>query len=61
MQWSPLTEEKQNNQLENNSNNNKGGVITIGPTDANQRCTAAKDGKLQGGHCEQTNAVEWLH
>ena len=32
-----------------NNNNNKGGVITCSPSPPHQRCTAAKDGKLQGG------------
>jgi hypothetical protein len=29
MQWSPLTEEKQKNQLENNSNNNTGRQLPV--------------------------------
>jgi hypothetical protein len=33
-------------------------AITCGLAD--QRCTGAKVGKLQGGHCEQTNAVEFV-
>ena len=35
-----------------------GGPITVGPSPLYQRCTAAKDGKLQRGRCEQTDAVE---
>ena len=37
-----------------------GGAITIGPSPPNQRCTAAKDGQLQGGPSEQRDAVECL-
>ena len=35
--------------------------ITRSPSPLYQRCTAAKDGKCQGGLREQTNAVEWNH
>ena len=35
-----------------------GGAITRCPSPLYQRCTAAKDGKLQRGRREQTNAVE---
>ena len=73
MQWSVLTktEEMQKNQLAQtgfrfikNNNNNKGGrgggAITRRPSRLYQRCTAAKDGKLQGGLREQSNAVECI-
>ena len=64
MQWSPLTEEKQKNDLAQTEFRsiktiiNKGGAITCGPSHLYQRCTAAKDGKLQGGRGEQSDAVE---
>ena len=72
MQWSVLTEEKKKNQLAQkefrfikttiNNDDNKlivnAKAITRSASPLYQRCTAAKDGKLQGGHLEQTNAVE---
>jgi hypothetical protein len=64
MQWSVLTEEKQNNQLAQTEFHFtktitiiRGGVITRWSSPPHQRCTAAKDGKLQGGLHQQTNAV----
>ena len=64
MQWSHLTEEKKRNELVQTEFRFIKtiimiirGVITSGPSPLYQRCTAAKDGKLQGGHCQQTNAV----
>jgi hypothetical protein len=67
MQWSALTEETQKNQLAQtgfrfikNNNNNKGGAITCRPSPLYQRCTAAKDGQLQGGLFQQTYAVECI-
>jgi hypothetical protein len=54
MQWSLLTEEKQKNQLAQTEfrfiKNKKGGAITRRSSPLYQRCTAAKDGQLQGGH-----------
>jgi hypothetical protein len=71
MQWSALTEEKQNNQLAQTEFRFintiiktiiiiKGRAITRSHSPSHQRCTAAKDGKLQGGLRQQTNAAEWL-
>ncbi len=76
MQWS-LTEEKQNNQLaqtefrfiktikviKRGGGGEGGGAITCHDTGSPSplRCTAAKDGKLQGDHSEQSNAVESIH
>ncbi len=64
-QWSAFTEEKQKNQLAQTEFRFtktiiiiRGGVITRRPSHPHQRCTAAKDGKLQGGLLEQTDAVE---
>jgi hypothetical protein len=72
MQCSFLTEEKQKNQLAQtefhftkNDNKNKGGegggVITRRPPPSHQRCTAAKDGKLQGGLFQQNYAAECMN
>jgi hypothetical protein len=64
MQWSALTEEKQKNQLAQTEFRFIktiiiiGGAITRGPSPPHQRCTAAKDGKLQGRHSKQIYAVE---
>ena len=65
MQWSALTEEKQKNELAQIEfrliKNNKytiRGAITCRPSPQYQLCTAAKDGKLQVGLLEQSNAVE---
>ncbi len=67
MQWSPSTEEKQKNQLAQTEFHftktiiiKRGGEITPCPSHPHQRCTAAKDGKLQRGLLEQTNAVEFV-
>jgi hypothetical protein len=67
MQWSPSTEGKQTNELAKKefrfikNNNKKGGATTLRPSPLHQRYTAAKDGQLQGGHCQQSNAVESIH
>ena len=65
MQWSALTEEKQKNQLAQTGvrfmiaiKRIRVAAITLGPSPPNQSCTAAKDGKFQGDHDKQTNAVE---
>ena len=67
MQWSVLTEVKKKNELAHTEFRfiktiitMRGGVITVGPSPLYQRCTAAKDGKFQGGLLEQTNAVEFV-
>ena len=71
MQWSLLTEEKQKNQLAQTEYRFiktiiiiiiriRGGAITRSPSPLYQRCTAAKDGKFQGGLWQQTNAVEFV-
>ena len=36
----------------------RAGAITRRPSRAHLRCTAAADGRFQGGHRKQTNAVE---
>ena len=67
MQCSALTAEKQKNQLaqtefrfiKNNITTIRG-AITLRSSPLYQRCTAAKDGKLQRGRREQTNAVEFF-
>ena len=69
-QWGVLTEEKQKNQLAQTEFRfiktitiiikKRGGTITCWPSPPHQRCTAAKDGKFQGGLLEQTNAVEFV-
>jgi hypothetical protein len=58
MQWSALTEEKRKNQLALTAFRFikkriiiRAAAITGSPSPLYQRCTAAKDGKLQGGHC----------
>ncbi len=66
-----MTEEKQKNQIaKKNATEQRfiktiiiititmGGAITRCPSPLCQRCTAATDGNFQGGHSEQTNAVE---
>ncbi len=64
MQWSELTEEKKKNELAQKEFRFIQTIIiirggnTIAPSPLYQRCTAAKDGKLQGGHTKQTDAVE---
>jgi hypothetical protein len=67
VQWSSLTEEKQMNQLAQKDLRIiktiiiiKAGAITSCFSPPNQRWTEVKDGKLQGGVLEQTNAVEFL-
>ena len=64
MQWSALTEEKQKNQLERAEFRFiktililRAEAITGSHSPPHQRCTAAKDGKLQGGHRKQRDAV----
>jgi hypothetical protein len=67
MQWSALTEEKKKNYLAQTefrfikTINAIMGAITLRPSPVYQRCTAAKDGKLEGCHREQTNAVECVN
>jgi hypothetical protein len=72
MQWRVSTEEKQKNKLAQDDFcfiktitititmgwGGGGGAITICPSQLYQRCTAAKDGKFQGGQSVQRNAVE---
>ena len=71
MQWRFSTEEKQKNELAQNDfcfiktitiiktmGWGGGGAITRCPSQLYQRCTAAKDGKFQGGQSVQRNAVE---
>ena len=65
MQWSNLTEEKQKNQLSQSEFRFIKTIITLRkaaitrrPSPLHQRCTGVKDGKLQGGLCKQTDAVE---
>jgi len=65
MQWSHLTEEKKKNQLAQTqfcfiikTTIIKAAAITLRPSRLYQRCTAAKDGKLQGCQREQTDAVK---
>jgi hypothetical protein len=68
MQWSGLTEEKQKNQLAQTEFRFTKTLIEITTAAAitgcsspeHQRCTAAKDGKPQGGHREHSSAAEWL-
>jgi hypothetical protein len=68
MQWSFLTEEKQKNQLTQTEFRVikpiikiRAGVITPRPLPPHQHCTAAKDGKFQGVHFQQTDEVECNH
>jgi hypothetical protein len=69
MQWSALTEEKQKNQLaQTEFRFIKTTIIIIRavantghPSRPHQRCTAAKDGKLQVGLFQQTDAVECIY
>jgi hypothetical protein len=65
MQWSGLAEEKQKNQLAETYFRFIKTTITMRavantrrPSRPHQRCTAAKDNKLQGGLSKQINAVE---
>ena len=70
MQWSVLPEEKQKNQLAQTEFRfiktiiiiiiTAAAAITMRSWPPHQRCTAAKDGKFQGGHGKQTHAVECL-
>ena len=67
MQWSVFTEGKQKCELAQKEFRFiktiikiKGGAITGSPSPLYQRCTAAKDGKLQGGLRQQTHAVECI-
>jgi hypothetical protein len=71
MQWSGFTENskrinlriaKKNRVLlhENNNNNPGAGEITPGPMPCQCVCTAAKDGKFQGGHWQQSNTEQFL-
>jgi hypothetical protein len=63
MQWSAITE-KQKNQLAqtafrcNKIIANTAAAITLHSLHSHQNCTAAKDGKFQGVHFQQTDAVE---
>ena len=63
MQWSVITEEKQKNQLAQTEFRFiktiiiEGAAITCGSSPLYQHCTAAKDGKFQGGQSEQSDAV----
>jgi hypothetical protein len=65
MQRSQLTEEKQTNELAQTEYRFIktrikiwAAAITRCPSPPNQRCTAAKDGKLQGSHSKQISGVE---
>jgi hypothetical protein len=65
MQWSLLPEEKQKNELAQKEFRIIKTMIiilrraiTLRPLPLHQRCTAAKDGKLQDGLREQRDAVE---
>ena len=65
MKWSLSPEEKQKNELAQKefrfiktARITSRMAITSSPSHLHQHCTAAKDGKLQSGHCEQRNAVE---
>jgi hypothetical protein len=69
MQWSALPEEKQKNQLAQTEFRFtkiiiiiiiRAAAITRSPSPLYQRCTAAKDGKFQGCHPKQSNAVEFV-
>jgi hypothetical protein len=64
MQWGQLTEGNQKNELAQKEFRFIKTItmiiraaITRSPSPLYQRCTAAKDGKLQGGHGEQADAV----
>ncbi len=74
MQWGASTEIRQKNQLAQteirfikttiNNNNTlivNATAITRSSSPLYQRCTSAKDGKLQGGHSKQSNAVASIH
>ncbi len=65
MQWSELTEKKQKDELAQTEFRFVktitiiwAAAITRSPSPLYQRCTAAKDGKLQDSLREQTNAVK---
>jgi hypothetical protein len=67
VQGSLLTEEKQKNQLAIKEFSFiktiiiiRAAAITSSPSRPHQRCTRAKDGKLQGGLLRQSNAVEFF-
>ena len=67
MQWGLLPEEKQNNELAQKEFRfiktiikTKATAITPRHSRSHQRCTAAKDGKLQGSLLEQINAVQYI-
>ena len=67
MQWSAFTEGKQKNQLAQSEfrfiktiTTIRGGAITRCSSPLYQRCTAAREGKLQGGHIQQSNAMECI-
>jgi hypothetical protein len=67
MQWSHLTEGNKRINLLKQSRFIKiiivirGGAITRWSSPLYQRCTAAKDGKLQGRLWKKSNAVECVH
>jgi hypothetical protein len=67
MQWSDLAQEKQKNQLAqtafrcNKTIATTAAAITLHSLPPHQRCTAAKDSKSQGVHCQMTDAVESNH
>jgi hypothetical protein len=68
MQCSVLTEERQKNELaqkerrliKTTTTSTAAAAITLSSSPAHQRCTASKDGKFQGGHFQQINAVEFV-
>jgi hypothetical protein len=67
MQWSFFTEEKRKNQLAQTEFRfikttiiKRAAAITRCPPPPHQRYTAAKDGKFQGCHPKQSNAVEFV-
>jgi hypothetical protein len=65
MQWSALPEEKQKNQLAQTQFRFIKTIIraeafTPRLSHSHQRCTAAKDGKLQDAHSQLTCAVEFV-
>jgi hypothetical protein len=67
MQWSFDTEGQQKNELAQKEFHFiktiiiKRVAITCSPSPLNQRCTAAKDGKFQGGLRQQTKSAECDH
>ncbi len=65
MQWSGLAEEKQKNQIAQTEFRfkktiiiRKAAAITRGHLPPHQRYTRVKDGKFQGGHSQQSDAME---